>query len=237
MRTCTSAILLTGLAGLMTGCPSAGDTSRHWVLEATDGLMIGGYGDNMQYEGLDVRPGPGSISLDVDAEENTGTLAADWTGTHTPELGVTLTGHFELELNHWMEMEPYQDGGIVEDLPIHGTTGRSTTAMPGVNAFLAGWAMCDMFLDGTQIYSLMHCHWMYTDGARGEDHRIVQSDGATAYDPSDPVNSYVDPDDRELHMVVHSIEDDPNNFPPNPLWFHINYEEPVVLDSPPGARI
>ncbi len=237
MRSWKTLVLLAGIGVASTACPTSGDTERHWAIEATDGLMIGGYGDNMQYDGLDVRPGVGSISLDVDAEANTGTMTADFTGTHTPELGVTHSGHFEFVLDHWMEMEPYQDGGIEEHISIHGATGLSTTAMPEVMAYLGGWAMCDIFVDGVQIYSLVHCHWMYTDGARGEDHRIVQADGVTTYDPNDPVNSYVDPDDRELHLVAHSIEDDPNNYPPNPLWFHINYEEPTVTISPPGAEL
>lgn len=237
MRSWKTLALAGSLVVTTSACPTDGDVPRHWVMEANDALMIGGYGDNMQYDGGDIRPGAGFITLDVDAEENTGDMAASWTGTHTPELGVTYTGRFDFVLDHWMEMEPYQDGGIVENLSIHGATGRSTTAMPEVMAFLGGWAMCNVFLDDVQIYTRVHCHWMYTDGARGEDHRIVQADGVTTYDPGDPVNAYVDPDDRELHLVVHSIEEDPNNYPPNPLWLHMNFEEPVVTESPPGAPL
>ncbi|RKX75698.1 MAG: hypothetical protein DRP60_08470, partial [Spirochaetes bacterium] len=62
-----------------------GSHADNWKLEATDGLLIGGYGDNFVYDGKTVVPVEGKAMVNVNTKTNQGTMTAEFNGTITPE--------------------------------------------------------------------------------------------------------------------------------------------------------
>jgi hypothetical protein len=131
-------------------------------------------------------------------------------------------------------MNAWEQGGVAEDVTIHGDTGAGPAVMPTVHAFLAGWGPARVYVDDTLEYEV-HGHFMVTDGARQPDGVIYRSDRMTPYDPEMPGDSWVDPEDRELHVVAHSSDPDRFNYPMHTIWFHLNFEEPILERVPPGA--
>jgi len=214
------------------GPDGGGDPS--WRIVASAGMMVGEYGDNFVYDGSNLRPGEGTVVIDVDPVTDTGRMEATWVGTHSPRESTVHTGEIRIVVETWMAMIAREEGGVVEDVTLHGDTGFGPPVMPTVHAFLAGWGPVQVYVDGSLEYEV-HGHFMYTEGAREPDGLIYKSDRATPYDPETPADSWVDPDDRELHVVAHSSDPDRLNYPMHTIWFHLNFEEPTVERAPAGA--
>ena len=212
-----------------------------WELRGTGGLLIGGYGDNFVYGGGDVKPVPGYMSIDVNADVDTGSVLVVFEGSITPESGVEYQGEIRFVAQRfdsvYMQWAPWQEGGVADDIVMHGPSGNGPPIMPQVRGFLAAWSqMTSVYVDNVMMYDSLDTHFMYTDGARDNvTHMIYQSDRVTPYNPMMPGNSYVDPDDRELHIVVHTRIDDPTNFPPFTVWIHLNFETVEIIKAPKRA--
>lgn len=85
-----------------------------WKLEARSPLLIGGYGDNFVYDGNAVVPLVGTAMVDVNAKTNEGSLIAEFTGTITPEAGVSYTGDIRIEYTVFGEGSDFWEGGIAD---------------------------------------------------------------------------------------------------------------------------
>ncbi len=110
---------------LLASCSGNGPADfARWIMNARDGSMIGGYGDNFVYDGSDSRIGTGQATINVDPDKDTGTLEATWNGTHTPEDGVTVTGQIRIVIKTWSGAPAFMQGGIAEDVQLHGATGQ-----------------------------------------------------------------------------------------------------------------
>ncbi len=216
-----------------TGADDA-NTDPSWRIVASGGLMIGEYGDNFVYDGSNVRAGDGELVIDVDPVAETGRLEGTWTGTHVAREATLHTGVIRIVIEEWVPMRAWEQGGIAVDQPLHGDTGAGPSFMPTVHAFLAGWGPAEVYVNDVLEYEI-HGHFMYTDGARQPDGVIYKSDRTTPYDPETPADSWVDPDDREVHLVAHSSDPDRLNYPMHTIWFHLNFEEPVVERAPSDA--
>ena len=70
-----------------------GDT---WKLEATNPLLIGGYGDNFVYDGKRAVALEGTATVDVNARTNTGLMEVNFKGTINPEMDKTYTGDIRI---------------------------------------------------------------------------------------------------------------------------------------------
>ncbi|MEE8402102.1 MAG: hypothetical protein V3R86_08130 [Candidatus Hydrothermarchaeaceae archaeon] len=226
-------LLIAGISGYVTG--SQGQAT--WVLRGSDAIIIGGYGDNFDYGGVNTRDIAGDAKVQVNAYGDVGSVIAKVQGTINPESGVTLDGEIKIVMNHFSGMMPFQEGGIADDVTIHGDTGRGPPVMPKIQTFLGGWGTADVYLDDVLIYDDLDAHFMYTDGARQDDYHVHSADQVGIYSPMNPADGYVDPDDRELHIVAHSTVPDPNNFPPHTIWIHLNFESVEVKLAPEGAPI
>ncbi|HJN17811.1 MAG TPA: hypothetical protein QGH10_20090 [Armatimonadota bacterium] len=104
-----------------------------------------------------------------------------------------------------------------------------------MRSFLAGWGPADVYVNGVLTYQDIAGHFMYTDRARQANGKIYKADKTTPYSPMTPADGFVDPNGRELHVVAHTSDLDPGNFPPNSVWFHLNYRTTNVLQTPAGA--
>lgn len=204
-----------------------GSHSPNWELEASNGLLIGGYGDNFDYDGSDVTPVGGSATVDVNAEDNTGSMEVVFNGTIHPEKDQTYSGEIRIVYDQFSEGSDFWEGGIADYVYLHGDTGQEAPVMPKVRSFLASWGPADVYVDGEMIYEDLAGHMMLTERSRDpETYEIFASDGESYYSPKNPGDSsIVAPDERELHFVAHTTEQDTGNFPPHTVWIHLNFME------------
>ena len=219
-----------------------------WSLKASDGLLIGGYGDNFSYDGSRVVAVGGEAEVLVDVDLDTGTASATFTGTINPEKDKTYSGEIKLVYNQFMGMMPFQEGGVADFVYVHGDTGQGPPVMPKLRTFLGSWGLVDVYVNGELVYQGLDGHVMLT--ARSRDlttYAIYANADRTAfYSPMDPSKGYiVAPDEWELHFTAHSDVEDANNFPPHTIWIHLNFgtvEElpaalPVTGGDAPDASI
>ena len=76
---------------------------------------------------------------------------------------------------------------------------------------------------------------MYTEQARRgaeEGYRVMRDDG-TIYNPmlADKTR-FTNPSGGDLHIAVHSPETNADNFPPQSQWFHLNFADVFVEETP-----
>ena len=223
-----------------------GEHAPVWNLKASRGRLIGGYGDNFNYDGSKVVDIGGEAEARLDVDKDTGLATATFTGTINPEQGKTYTGEIKLVYKQFQGEMPFQEGGIADFIYLHGDTGQGGPVMPTIRGFVSAWGPADVFVNGELVYQGLAGHVMLTERARDLTTNVIYADAGrtTPYSPKEPAKGYiVAPDEWELHFVAHSEAEDPNNFPPNTVWIHLNFatvEEvaavPAVLPATGDAQ-
>ncbi len=211
-----------------------------WSLRAQNALVIGGYSDNFDYAGENVRPLIGTAVVDVDSSADVGTVAASV--RTTPESGPlrlskdeSLEGDITIVMSEFFEGARYMDGGIAEYLWLHGDTGRGTAMMPRQFTFLAGWGRVDIYVNGELRYPGMEGHFMYTEQARRgpeQGYRVMRDDGSVYSPTLADKTRFTDPEKGELHIIVHSLYSDGENSPPQSQWLHLNFADVFIKRAP-----
>jgi hypothetical protein len=203
-----------------------GDHSARWEFVATDGLLIGGYGDNFDYDGNEVKPVGGVGIVDVNARTNRGRMTATFYGTIEPEQGESYTGEIRLVYDDFSGGPAFMEGGIADFVYLHGATGQEAPVMPRLRSYLASWGDVDIYVDGELIYEDLVGHTMLTEGARDRrTYAIYDSSGEEFYSPRNPSDSSIaNPNTRAMHFVAHTTRSDSNNFPPHTVWVHLNFQ-------------
>ena len=203
----------------------SGRHQAEWRLDATDPLLIGGYGDNFAYDGKMVKPLDGNAFIDINAESNRGRMEAVFNGTINPEKDKTFSGEIKLVYNKFSEGPAFFEGGIADFIYLHGDTSQEAPVMPRIKSYLASWGTVDVYVDENLIYKDLVGHMMYTEGSRDRDnYAIYNNDRSGFYSAGDPSNgSIAEPGKSELHFVAHTTEADSGNFPPHTVWIHLNY--------------
>jgi hypothetical protein len=113
--------------------------------------------DHMGDDAGDLRSVGGTISLDVNEIENTGTFRAE---LNLPE------GQYVVELDRFHEFSPCQDGGIAAYLFEHGNSGCGDSNWPKSLLYVAGWGYGHATLNGDPLYEDYEIHFMVTQGMR-----------------------------------------------------------------------
>lgn len=230
VRTVILGIALTLLVGVPAFSQSyqsfSGSHSAQWNVVASDGLLIGGYGDNFVYDGEDITPVGGVGIVDVNARRNTGRMTATFYGTIEPERGESYTGEIRLVYDNFSGGPAFMEGGITDFVYLHGATGQEAPVMPRLRSYLASWGDVDIYVDGEMIYEDLVGHTMLTEGARDRrTYAIYDSSGEGFYSPRNASDSSIaNPNTRAMHFVAHSTEPDSNNFPPHTVWLHLNFQ-------------
>jgi len=241
------------------------DNARVWRATGSEGLIIGGYGDNFAYDGIGVREVDGAFSLDVDTDSNTGHVTVTLPyATHQTSKATSLDGEIKIVLkfdgdhhsifntnkvlahdeeedepeamHHADSLMPFMQGGIAEQLYLHGDSGQGPPVMPKVWTYVAGWGDLDIYVDGEVVYEDMDGHFMVTEQAR-RDEKIVNENGVP-YSPARAAESgFTNPLGTELHIVGHSHTPDTGNFPPHSDWIHLNFQKVNWLKTPAGTTL
>jgi hypothetical protein len=200
-----------------------------WHLKAKKPLLIGGYGDNFNYDGSNVIPMFGKAKVILDADKDVGTMVIKVTGTINPEKGKTFTGEIKIFYSVTKGGPPFKENGVADFIFMHGDTKQGPPVMPKVRTFLAAWGNADVYVNGELVYKDLDGHMMYTERSRDMQTRAIYNKDRTGYyshkSPSD--FSIAAPNEREIHFVAHSMEKDGGNFPPNTVWVHLNFANVV----------
>jgi hypothetical protein len=146
----------------------------YWKLKAHDGLLIGGYGDNIADSGEGVVPVGGKAWVEVDARKNTGKMKVVFRGTINPEAGKSYTGEIKLVYDRFEEGSDFLEGGLADYVYLPGNTRQEAPVMPGFKADLASRGPVDVFVDGELLYDDLAGHMMYTEGK--ELHFVAHTD-------------------------------------------------------------
>ncbi len=212
-------------------------SSYDWVLTATEARIIGGYGDHFQYDGEGVRPVEGQAVVKVDADTGQGTVeAVIRTTRESGPVVLAQDAAFEGELRLVMKVGA-PGTRLAEYIYLHGDTGNEAPVMPKLFNYLAGWAPLDVYEDGRLVYANLGGHFMLSEGSRRPDGTIRKDDG-TIYSPKlKAERGFTDPSRTEFHLVAHSTEPDPNNFPPHTVWIHLHFNAVQIEKAKPGPRV
>ncbi|MCK5415396.1 MAG: hypothetical protein KAJ35_08440, partial [Thermoplasmata archaeon] len=183
--------------------------------------IVGDYGDNFVYDADGYDTSSGFVTINVNDLTNTGSVVATWEATDY----YGYSGTFTAVIDEWMAAADWQDGGIVQGIYAHGNTGQGPPVLPTVYAYLAGYGVGDVYLDGVLMWEDLDAHFMVTEGTRDPVFKKVwNADGTDMYSPMSPTDGKVFPDTLLTHVVLHSTEEDMANFPTWSEFFHINYE-------------
>ena len=136
--------------------------------------------DHMGDDASNVRAVGGTIEVDVNEIDNTGTFRAE---LDLPE------GRYVVTIDRFEEFSPCQNGGIAAWLFEHGDSGCGDANWPKSILYVAGWGWGSATLNGEPLHSEYQVHFMVTQGMRDRETLAVRPDmtgptGAGAVNPA-----------------------------------------------------
>ena len=136
--------------------------------------------DHMGDDASNLREVGGTIEVDVNEIENSGTFRAE---LELPE------GTYVVTLDRFEEFSPCQDGGVAAWLFEHGDSSCGDSNWPKSILYVAGWGWGDATLNGETLHDDYQIHFMVTQGMRDRETLRVQPDmtgpsGAGAVNPA-----------------------------------------------------
>ncbi len=149
----------------------------------------------------------GSVEIDVNEIENTGTFVAR---LELPE------GDLVLEVERWHEFSPCQDGGIAAYIYEHGDSGCGDTNWPKTFIYLAGWGYGRAELNGSPRYQEYQMHFMVTQGMRERETLKVRYPMVNKKSRAGEVN----PAAMQMDFFIRSPESDDRNNPTRKVFDH-----------------
>jgi len=161
--------------------------------------------DHMGDDASNLRAVHGTVELDVNEIENSGTFRAE---LDLPE------GHYVVELDRFNEFSPCQDGGIAAYLFEHGDSGCGDMNWPKSLLYVAGWGYGHATLDGELLYENYEMHFMVTQGMRDRDTLKVM------LSPSSGEAGAVNPAAQQLDFYIRSPERNEGNHPNREVFDH-----------------
>jgi hypothetical protein len=147
--------------------------------------------DHMGDDAGNLRAVHGTIDLDVNEIENTGTFRAE---LDLPE------GRYVVELDRFNEFSPCQNGGIAAYLFEHGNSGCGDMNWPKSILWVAGWGYGHATLNGEPLYDDYEIHFMVTQGMRDRETLKVM------LEPSSGEPGEMKPAARQLEWCISSPE-------------------------------
>lgn len=163
--------------------------------------------DHMDNAASHIRAVEGTVEIDVNEKNNTGTFVADM---QTPD------GHLVLSIDEIKEFSPCQDGGIVAYIYEHGDSGCGDANWPKTFIWLAGWGMGSATLNGEPLYRDYQMHFMVTQGIR--DRETLKAN--YPLDGKRTSAGAVNPAAVQLDFYIRSPEKDERNHPNRRVFDH-----------------
>lgn len=235
-----SAALLVTAAGPATPPPSQASVDADWAIEASSARIIGGYGDNFDYAGENVRPLDGTATMNVDADAGTAELEIRIRTTEASgPIRFSAGQRFEGDIRIVQRLDTNEMGQarIAEDVFLHGDTGNEAPVMPKIYNYFATWGPASIEVNGEEVVPMIGSHTMFTEQARGADGKIVDASGQVYSPMVEDKTGFTNPTETEFHFVAHTTEPDQNNFPPHTAWVHLHFSDVEVTQKPDDQSV
>lgn len=184
----------------------------HFVLSAGEVYQVGRLDDppgwdHMDNEARNVHPVEGTVEIDVNEIDNTGTFVAR---LEVPE------GELVIEMDRLHEFSPCQDGGVVAYIFEHGDSGCGDSNWPKSLLFVAGWGYGHATLNGKMLHENYEMHFMVTQGMRDRETLKVNYPLLNKKSPAGAIN----PATQQLDFYIRSPERDDRNNPTRKVFHH-----------------
>ena len=163
--------------------------------------------DHVDNEAERVYPVEGTVELDVNDIDNTGTFIAR---LKVPE------GDLVIELDRFNEFSPCQNGGVAAYIYEHGDSGCGDSNWPKSFLYVAGWGYGHATLNGERLYEDYQMHFMLTQGMR--DRATLKVDYPLLNRKSRA--GAVDPAAQQLDFYIRSPEVEEQNNPNRKVFDH-----------------
>ena len=174
---------------------AAEDSGAGKIIVATNGVMMGNATVPYDYNATMIKNVSAYAVIDVDAMANTGMAIVRYVINDTT---------YTIIFKNFYQNESWQDGGIVTNLMIGGTTGRVSSVLPNIYAYVYGFGNTTVYANNTKVYDNITGEFFYTAGFRNNtDYRVYNSTGNGLFNESNPADVLIDPQDYELHVHIH----------------------------------
>ncbi|MCA9973975.1 MAG: SUMF1/EgtB/PvdO family nonheme iron enzyme, partial [Anaerolineales bacterium] len=205
-----------------------------WRVAAAEAYLVGSPTDQFAFDGGDVRPAPGTLSMTLDADNDTGRLVATFSGELRPTTtGGTLSGTFRVEQTTFSAAPTnaaFKEDGIGDFVHMHGLSGNELSLYPEMDAYVATWGQADLYLDDTLIMPNLGIHVMYSDGIRDDDaHFARRADGSCCFSPDSPGDSFLDPNEQEISIWLFAAT---SYSEARDFWINVYYNDVTALQAP-----
>jgi formylglycine-generating enzyme required for sulfatase activity len=209
-----------------------------WELEASQAYQVGNLFDRWSVDGSKITPLPGAtLSLNLDADGNSGAVVVEYEGSLQTEMQRTLTGQIRIEHQVFMEGAPFHDGGVAVNTLMHGDSGQEAAFYPTIQGYVNTWGTANVYLDDELIYENIGTHLMYMPGVRDENFQVLKADRTCCYESEQPRDGFVDPADDEIFLLLVS---DANSAYSNatgggstvPIWINLLFEDVQIIQRP-----
>ena len=209
--------------------PTSRMVGSDWVVRAGSPEVIGGYGDNLCYDGKGVQTVSGTLVLVISGEGTwsiEASLSADMP-LH-PSSGDDLAGTIRIASRS--DSASY----LIEDADINGDTDGGDPNLPQTHALIAGEGVFDIYAGGRLIYKGMRGEWSLADAVRRGDGSIRQS--GLLYSPLlRDKTGFSDRDRNEFTLLLHSDVPDTRNRPPYSAVLHLVFSD-LTIEKRPTVR-
>ncbi len=163
--------------------------------------------DHIDSNAENVSPVEGTVEIDVNEIDNTGTFIA--------RIKVA-EGDLVIEMDRFHEFSPCQNGGVAAYIFEHGDSGCGDSNWPKSLLYLAGWGYGHATLNGEPLYEEYQVHFMVTQGMRDRDTFKMNYPLLNKKSPA----GAVDPATQQLDFFIRSPEIEEQNSPNRKVFDH-----------------
>lgn len=190
----------------------ASGVQKAFSFVGTRGYLVGDPkgNDRFDYGGSDIRWVDGGIVANLDPDKGTGTIVAS----------------FFYEGDKYVFIQE-QMQRIVTNQELHGNTGTGPAVLPKVFTYVATWGPTTVWKNGRILYENIPGHMMLTESVRDEVTHKVDFKGPMKV--KEYPGSVANPNDTQVHFVVHTDDKVEGKFPPN-SWFAHYMADAVLID-------
>ena len=204
------------------------EKTNAWHLSATKALIVGGYGDNFDWEATRREEKNAQLNAYLNPVDDYGKLILTFDGKLNLDEDSHPEGHYEVRFTDFFG-EEYRDGGITEHADLFGNTRHGDPYLPPIPADIAAWGHADMYLDGQLLYKDLNALFWYGPGVYRTDGKVRKDE--ELYSEKHAGDPGFTEDDTEAHILITSSVVDEKNYPRTDVALHLLFED-VNVEKP-----
>lgn len=216
--------------------------SSIWHIEGSEVYLIGDLNDRWSYNGTNIlETENASMTVDLNADDETGTVIVEFDGIIRPEDGIEYAGRIRIEHDVFETQANFNEGGVGDHVLMHGDSGQESSSLPRVISPVATWGQARLFVNDEQIYSDLGAHFMLLGGIRDDDLRILKADGTCCYSLLSPSNGLVDETTQQMTLFLFKGsaagsygDSTPGEIgaPVENVWLNIHVQQVDIVERP-----